>query len=215
MAPVSCRPGLPCPHKEAGKTQPEPSQAMVSPGRQAGSVALLSIAIKTDAGLCVGTGISISTSSHIHIEGIQLNPNKTLTSCYPAGSVTFLARPALFWLADTQVPTPLIHHSLASPDCVWLSPSLQMIITWGAFAITIFFICSSHPKMSLTHAAKSWIFLLQEMKGRVDTEGEKLRECLKGENEWIKMQDNLGRFICNRGWEGSGIPGLGLAWANL
>lgn len=44
--------------------------------------------------------------------------------------------------------------------------------------------------------------------------GEKGELSLKGENEWIKMQDKLGRFVYNRGLGGTGIRGLGLARDN-
>lgn len=66
--------------------------------------------IKTDAVLCVGTGISTSTSSHLHIQGIQLDPNKTLTSCYPPDSVL------TGWHCQTCTTLTCWHQSLNTFD---------------------------------------------------------------------------------------------------
>lgn len=155
------------------------------------------------------------------IQGIQLNPNQThilLSTRFSevSGRDNKMALPDLHY---SDLLTPKSQHLWSTTLwplqtlCVCLS--LQMKITRRLFAVTVFvFFWNLRSKMPFTHAAGRWASLLQEMKGRENMEEEKLRECLKGENEWKNMQDNLRRFICNRSWEGTEIPGLGLPWAN-
>lgn len=133
MAPMSCRPGLPWPHSLIPREQAKHS---LSYPREWSPQA--------DAVLCVGTGIWISTSSHLH----PRNP----TESKPNSHILLSTRFSEVSGRDNKMALPDLHYSdlLTSKSqhlwstthwplqtvCVCLS--LQMTITRGAFAVTVF-----------------------------------------------------------------------------